>query len=219
MATKRTISISSEENSQRLPPPPPGQDHSQTITDLPTSVLDASSSSFKDDGQSQSQDPLHMADEKVTTSEVNSLKVNQMRIECQAKPEMARGILSKLPTKQDGFCRLAQLAPSKEGGYVQVSHGGANKFAILQEVLLWSKGQQAQADQHISHLCDKPTCVIPEHVCVETPKVNNSRKNCGMIIDCAHCDKKYVACKHEPKCIGFVGGFGSWEEFLERGVH
>lgn len=31
---------------------------------------------------------------------------------------------------QDGFCKLTHLKPTKNKGYVQVSHNGANKFAV-----------------------------------------------------------------------------------------
>lgn len=131
----------------------------------------------------------------------------------------AQRLLDDMPTVANGFCRLSLLAPSKENGYVQLSKWGANKFAVLQEVLLWSKGQTAPYGSHVSHLCDKPKCTLREHVVVESPEVNNSRKNCGMVIDCAHCSKKYLACRHDPKCITFVAGFASWEDFLAGGLH
>jgi hypothetical protein len=136
-----------------------------------------------------------------------------------ADPAAARDLVARLETEQDGFCRLVKLAPSKKDGYIQLSVAGANKFAVLQEVLLWSKHEMAVEGLHISHLCDKPRCAVAEHVVLESPGVNNSRKNCGKIINCAHCEKKYIACDHEPKCISYVPGFASWADFMQEGLH
>jgi hypothetical protein len=120
---------------------------------------------------------------------------------------------------KDGFCLLSVLKPTKEGGYIQLSSEGANKFATLQEVLLWARGDRLQPGQHASHLCDKPKCLMKEHIVAESPVVNNSRKNCGRVIKCAHCDKYYQACDHSPRCVTFIEGFASWEEFLVNGLH
>jgi hypothetical protein len=53
---------------------------------------------------------------------------------------------------------------------------------------------------HVSHLCSDPRCFNPEHLLIESPKQNNSRKNCGQIFKCK-CGCKVVACRHEPQCI------------------
>jgi hypothetical protein len=142
-----------------------------------------------------------------------------MRYLLAADADAARQLVAGLNTDIDGFCRLSKLRPSKEGGYVQLSHGGGNKFATLQEGLVWAQGLHLSEGMHISHLCDKPRCTIPEHVVLETPIVNNSRKNCGLTFDCTHCEKKILACKHNPKCISYVAGFPSWEEFLASEPH
>ena len=63
------------------------------------------------------------------------------RLEFMASPATAQRYLDTLTFQVDGWCRLSTLAPTKEGGYVQVSHGGANKFAVLQEVALWAMGE------------------------------------------------------------------------------
>lgn len=146
-------------------------------------------------------------------------KIELMRLQLERVPEQAQALLDSLATEQEGFCRLSKLKPTKEGGYIQLSWKGANKFAILQEVMLWAKGMYCPYGMHISHLCDNPRCVIKEHVIIETPQQNNSRKNCGQTIQCAHCDKLYLACKHSPPCITFVEKFGTWDEFLEQGTH
>jgi hypothetical protein len=47
-----------------------------------------------------------------------------------------------LQAVQQGWCWLVQLKEPKENGYVQVSWKGANKFAVLQEVVVWANGGQ-----------------------------------------------------------------------------
>ena len=39
------------------------------------------------------------------------------------------------PLTVDGWCLNSPLAPSKDGGYIQLSGVGANKFCVLQELL------------------------------------------------------------------------------------
>lgn len=119
---------------------------------------------------------------------------------------------------------MSKLAPNKDGGYIQISAQGCNKFAILQEVVLWAKGvtvPEPRHEWHISHLCDTPSCILPEHMVLETPSMNNSRKNCGQVIQCAHvgCQRFLRACKHDPPCIVYVEGFKSLEDFNENGLH
>ena|ERR1039457_3349990 len=135
-------------------------------------------------------------------------------------PHLCKKILGGLDTQDVGFCKLTTLKPSKEGGYVQLSWGGANKFAVLQEVLLWAKGVtlDVSSDQ-CSHRCGNPLCVLPEHICRESAKNNNNRKGCVVWWDCPHCDKKIFICQHEPSCIKFVPGFKSWDDFLLNGLH
>lgn len=193
----------------------------QTIHTLIASSNDPGSSFRGVDSQvSQlSEVSLAEADEPITKAEQNAARVFDVRLRLMSDASEAQKQIDALDTVEDGFCRLVKLKPSKENGYIQLSWQGANKYAVLQEVLIWAKGLQAQHGQHISHLCDKPRCAIKEHVVVESPAENNSRKNCGMVIDCAHCPKKYHACRHQPPCITFVEGFSSWPDFLANGRH
>lgn len=65
----------------------------------------------------------------------------------------SRTILSELEAKAEGagkihtegWCTLLDYETTKKDGYVQLSRDGANKFATLQEVLLWSKGEEKPA--------------------------------------------------------------------------
>jgi hypothetical protein len=58
----------------------------------------------------------------------------------QQDPELCKRLLDKLDYDKDGFCEISHLVPTKDGGYAQVSFGGANKFTTLQEVVLWAAG-------------------------------------------------------------------------------
>lgn len=137
----------------------------------------------------------------------------------QQDPELCKKFLEGLDYEKDGYCKISKLVPTKEGGYAQVSYGGANKFATLEEVVLWAAGGTKGIGQQCSHRCHKTLCKEVGHVCSESIQKNNERKGCLVWIDCPHCDQKILVCVHEPKCIKFAPGFGSWEDFLENGTH
>lgn len=105
---------------------------------------------------------------------------------------------------------------------MQVSWGGANKFCVVEELLLWAGGViKNDQDEQCSHLCCQPLCLEVGHVVVESTKNNNLRKGCRVWLDCPHvgCEKKIHICDHTPSCIRFVPGFASWDDFLANGVH
>lgn len=190
------------------------------LAEMRSSSLDKTGSSFRSLSVAPSEVPIEDADEGITKSEIVENKRQFKRAMLMLRPSDAQKEIDSLRVEVKGFCRVSVLKPSKEGGYVQLSGDGANKYAVLHEVLLWAKGEEVQHGvDHISHLCDEPRCTIKEHVVVESPQVNNSRKNCGMILDCAHCPKKYQACKHTPRCITYVEGFESWQHFVDTGLH
>jgi len=118
-----------------------------------------------------------------------------------------------------GYCIECQLKPSKEGGYIQVSSGGANKFCVLGEMVAWAKGVRPTQEDQVSHLCHRPTCVVPAHVTIESARANNARKGCRVWVDCPHCPLKIFICDHQPACIRYAPGYSTWEEFRSDGVH
>lgn len=135
-------------------------------------------------------------------------------------PELARTILSGLDTKSDGFCVVTDFAKNKTGGYIQPSYGGANHFAVLQELVIWSEGVTLNDNgEQISHRCHNPSCTLFGHLCLESAAKNNARKGCAVVWPCAHCLKFYMICSHEPRCIKYVPGFTSWDDFVANGVH
>lgn len=138
---------------------------------------------------------------------------------CQLDPDYAKQILSRLPVQLQGWCELVQLEPTKAGGYIQISFAGANKFAMLQLVVLWADGKElTEAGQQCSHRCHNPQCRVVGHVTPESVADNNSRKNCLVWLDCHHCGKKIFICMHEPCCIKFCEGFLNMEDLLSTGV-
>jgi hypothetical protein len=210
-ARKRKNSNTSGTESSTNDPESQGQQLPELrIAELTTPDLDASGSSYiaATEDVPKSEESLSGADIPIT--------IEAVRLKMMNDAGVARACLNALHTKSKGFCRLSILKPSKEGGYIQLSYGGANKFAVLQEVLVWSRGEQIPYLHHASHLCDEPACTIPEHIVVETPAENNSRKNCGVINRCPHndCDKLVSTCTHNPRCIYYIGGYQSWDEML-----
>lgn len=142
-----------------------------------------------------------------------------MRECCRNDPELCKKILGGLDAIEDGWCELCTLTPSKEGGYVQLSYGGANKFAMLQEVVLWAGGVTKGYGDQCSHRCCRPLCKVVGHICREDPQKNNERKGCVVWVQCPHCELAILVCPHEPKCIKFTAGFSSWEDFVANGIH
>jgi len=138
--------------------------------------------------------------------------------------QLARAILGSLKAKADGWCRLSVLQPTKKDGYVQISYAGQNKFAILQDVLVWANGWSKGEGQQASHLCGHPLCTIPEHVCLEVAIYNNARKGCVVWVWCSkfcgRCSglKVILCCTHTPSCIKFCEGFASQLDFLDNGI-
>ena len=54
--------------------------------------------------------------------------------------------------------------------------------------------------EHLSHRCNDSRCFNPNHLVVETPKENNSRKNCAVNVFCPCCSK-IVNVKHKNQNV------------------
>lgn len=115
----------------------------------------------------------------------------------------------------DRGCWIPNKVPRKDG-YVRysITKGSAKQAfgpnAPEKEVTLYvhhlawyatDHRMPTPREEHLSHLCSDSRCFNPDHLRVETPEVNNSRKNCGFLFDCG-CGETILACFHEPKCIG-----------------
>lgn len=137
---------------------------------------------------------------------------------CSLDPEYARKVLDRLSSSSEGWCQLVRLAPTKKGGYIQVSFGGANKFTTLEQVVLWANGESLLEGEQCSHLCHKPSCRTVGHVVGESVIDNNSRKGCLVWIQCHHCSKLILLCMHDPCCIKFHEDYASMDDLIDNGV-
>lgn len=143
-----------------------------------------------------------------------------MRDRCQVDTGYARGIIDKYDRQAQGqgWCRVVPLKESKENGYVQVSWAGVNKFAVLQEVVVWANGSYVRAGEDASHLCHQKKCLNLQHIIPEEKQRNQARKGCRVWVDCNHCEKKIFVCFHEPPCIKYCAGYRDHEHFLSEGI-
>lgn len=163
---------------------------------------------------------------------------------CVLDPSTAQAILNRSRTGTfNGWCELSSMKPTKAGGYIQLSFGGANKFATLGSVLLWAQGgtlaqeppivrnlvtredgtaevsTEAPPPLQVSHRCGEPRCMTIGHVTPETALMNNARKGCLVWVPCHHCHGKVlVVCGHTPVCIKYHNMYTSMEDLLTRGV-
>ncbi|PTD02334.1 hypothetical protein FCULG_00012036 [Fusarium culmorum] len=127
-------------------------------------------------------------------------------------PELCGAIIDrelKLDFKRVGLCKLSKKFGNRKNGYIQLNWNGAGKFAMLHQVLAWSRGLVAQGDDQVSHLCGNPTCLVPEHVVIKSPAKNNGRKGCGMTVPClcrASCTCWQFVCWYPIKCVSRAVG-------------
>lgn len=136
-------------------------------------------------------------------------------------PSLAVEFIRGLTVLPVGWCKISQLRPSKANGYIQVSYGGANKFATLQDIVLWSKGLEVYAGHQVSHLCGMPGCTVASHIACETELENQRRKGCPVWVSCPHigCSLKVDCCTHKPRCIKYCTEFLDHDQFLLHGLH
>lgn len=149
-----------------------------------------------------------------------NVRLEETRLRLSTNPDECRQLLSCLPHTVMGWCKLCLLQPSKEGGYIQVSWKGANKFATLQEVVLWAGGCSLGPGEQCSHLCCSPACFALGHIIAESEVRNQLRKGCLVWVDCPHCSLKIVVCNHgEEKCIKYCDGYADAVAFSTEGLH
>ncbi|KAK5129155.1 hypothetical protein LTR08_003796 [Meristemomyces frigidus] len=67
------------------------------------------------------------------------MKKESQRLRCIAEPGYAASLAKVPKATRHGWCVPAALVLT-ERGYAQVSAGGANHYAVLQELVLWASG-------------------------------------------------------------------------------
>jgi hypothetical protein len=149
------------------------------------------------------------------------LRVEATRLAFSRSAILAQEYLLDLErvTSPNGWCLDLLYSPTKAGGYIQLSWGGANKFCTVGELLVWASGNQVPDQSQVSHLCHNPRCLVPDHVVVESPKENNGRKGCRVWIDCPHCPRKIFLCTHSPACVKAAPGWASEKDFVDNALH
>jgi len=166
-------------------------------------------------------------------------------------PEKAKDILQRerKDSREEGWCIVSTKKTNKanqEQGYVQVSVEGVNHVCLLHEVVLAAKdmckddvlkkasalgGGSTPAFAYdpdfergqCSHLCNRPQCMVPDPIHLESAQANNARKGCLVWVVCRHCEKKklrkryIIVCPHEPNCIKFVPAFKDMDDLVANG--
>lgn len=158
-------------------------------------------------------------------------KVEEGQSLLRGDKSISMAVLEKVrgrPLTVIGWCRLSQMKGNKRDkidgsdvGYVQVSFGGYNKTACLQQVILWSQGIKLNDGEQASHRCNRRKCTVTSHIVAEPETYNQNRKGCAVWVDCFHCDLKVFLCQHVPPCIKDPppGFSGTEEDFLANSCH
>lgn len=188
--------------------------------DLPSNLPPSDIDSSLDFRSSQAEESSALSAADIVDFGSNTVKREVLRELCQTSPEVARDIIAKYKQRAvlEGWCWVLPLKPTKDNGYVQVSWGGVNKLAVLQEVVLWANDTVVEKGQDASHLCHQKRCLNLSHIIPEAAPDNQARKGCRVWVDCRHCAKKLFVCVHEPSCIKYCPGYRDHEHLLTEGV-
>jgi hypothetical protein len=91
-------------------------------------------------------------------------------------------MIDKVP-RSDGYVRWGIPKGSTKLAYGKET--GERSF-YLHHLSWYASGMTLPTPvvQHLSHLCNNTRCFNPEHLCVEDPTTNNSRKNCLVATRC-----------------------------------
>ncbi len=107
-------------------------------------------------------------------------------------------------------CVIVSKVPNKQGGYAVLGSGEgkitAHEFAYFMRKKHHYFERVSQLENssevlQVSHLCGQARCVNPNHLCLESAKVNNSRKGCLGLVTCLGCGTSMSACTHHPRCV------------------
>jgi hypothetical protein len=156
---------------------------------------------------------------------VGSDRTVALRDRFRSDPELCKRLLARLPSTRVGWCDIVSLKPTKSDGYIQVSWEGCNKFAMLQQVVLWAAGYDVLEGEDCSHRCHNTACKTVGHVVSDPTSVNQGRKGCEVQHPClpGHGDCYQWTCPHGTAdsfvcCIKYAEGFNSHEDFVARSV-
>jgi hypothetical protein len=98
--------------------------------------------------------------------------------------------------RSDGYVRCA-IAKGNSKEALGIKKGETTYYLHHLAWYVLEKQMPVPVIQHLSHLCGDGRCFNTDHLSIESPEVNNSRKNCKL--HCPHCGN--ILCKHDPNCI------------------
>jgi hypothetical protein len=104
--------------------------------------------------------------------------------------------------RSDGYVRLSVTRGSTKSALGKVQ--GERTFYVhhLAWYVMGNKVPFSSQSSHVSHLCGDSRCFNVDHLAIEDPIENNSRKNCIASVKCpCPCQHVFWTCQHEPRCI------------------
>ena len=107
-------------------------------------------------------------------------------------------------------CKLLNMAPSKENGYIQLFVAGTTSKVLAHVLSCFDEfsaiKDEWREDFDVSHLCGNPNCVKKSHLRYEHKTINQRRKGCKATVSCpCPCGHTFNICTCDPnpenKCI------------------
>jgi hypothetical protein len=137
----------------------------------------------------------------MTKSVIHQLTEEQLKV--------AKKRLNELEKTNNGgkndSCKVVKLTPTKLGGYAQMHIQKGCPKVLVHVLSFWiHKGAFPEEEgKDISHLCNTPLCINPDHLVRESTKINQKRKGCKGTIKCPHCIQSISICDCDPtnKCL------------------
>ncbi len=104
--------------------------------------------------------------------------------------------------RDDGYVRFSVTRGSTKAAFGETC--GERTF-YLHHLTWYAEGNrvpESSTTMHVSHLCSNSRCFNIQHLVLEDPRANNSRKNCLVSVACpCGCKHVFWTCKHTPRCI------------------
>jgi hypothetical protein len=143
---------------------------------------------------------------KITDVDLEFAKGSYERFLKKRKAEDGVGKGCFIPDKEprdDGYVRFSITKGSAKAAFGPGAPAKERTF-YLHHLAWYATGRQmpVPVTEHLSHLCGNAKCFNTDHLKVENPATNNSRKGCMPAARCpCGCGHASWICPHDPKCI------------------